>query len=122
MLCTLEFNSTAAASISLSQAPGQNIRTFAAACSGSCEDSSRVQLQGKNNFLRKAGDYRWNRYGHGQLSRAPFAKPPALGSLRQTFIPLTPNTDIHASRRLDEFWKARLNAHVALNDYLALAA
>lgn len=29
---------------------------------------------------------------------------------------------IHASRRLDEFWKARLNAHVARNDYLALAA
>ncbi len=29
---------------------------------------------------------------------------------------------IHASRRLDEFWKARLNAHAARNDSLALAA
>jgi hypothetical protein len=29
---------------------------------------------------------------------------------------------IHASRRLDEFWQARLNAHAARNDSLALAA
>ncbi len=29
---------------------------------------------------------------------------------------------IHASRRLDQFWKERLNAHVARNDCLALAA
>lgn len=29
---------------------------------------------------------------------------------------------IHASRRLDQFWKERLNAHVARNDPLALAA
>jgi len=29
---------------------------------------------------------------------------------------------IRASRRLDDFWKARLNAHVASNDCLALAA
>src|SRR5437879_11201138 len=29
---------------------------------------------------------------------------------------------IHASRRLDEFWKERLNAHAARNDCLALAA
>jgi hypothetical protein len=29
---------------------------------------------------------------------------------------------IHASRRLDEFWKERLNAHAARNDSLALAA
>jgi hypothetical protein len=29
---------------------------------------------------------------------------------------------IHASRRLDEFWKARLNAHAARNDCLPLAA
>lgn len=29
---------------------------------------------------------------------------------------------IHASRRLDEFWKARLNAHAAHNDCLPLAA
>jgi hypothetical protein len=28
---------------------------------------------------------------------------------------------IHASRRLDEFWKARLNTHAARNDCLALA-
>ena len=29
---------------------------------------------------------------------------------------------IHASRRLDQFWKERLNAHAATNDCLALAA
>jgi hypothetical protein len=29
---------------------------------------------------------------------------------------------IHASRRLDQFWKERLNAHAARNDSLALAA
>jgi hypothetical protein len=29
---------------------------------------------------------------------------------------------IHASRRLDEFWKARLNTHAARNDCLSLAA
>jgi len=29
---------------------------------------------------------------------------------------------LHASRRLDEFWKERLNAHAARNDSLALAA
>lgn len=29
---------------------------------------------------------------------------------------------IHASRRLDDFWKERLNAHAARNDCLALAA
>jgi hypothetical protein len=29
---------------------------------------------------------------------------------------------IHASRRLDQFWKHRLNIHVARNDSLALAA
>jgi hypothetical protein len=29
---------------------------------------------------------------------------------------------IHASRRLDEFWKQRLNAHAARNDCLALSA
>jgi hypothetical protein len=29
---------------------------------------------------------------------------------------------IHSSRRLDEFWKARLNEHAARNDCLALAA
>jgi hypothetical protein len=29
---------------------------------------------------------------------------------------------IHASRRLDDFWKARLNLHAARNDGLALAA
>ena len=29
---------------------------------------------------------------------------------------------IHASRRLDDFWKMRLNAHAARNDCLALAA
>ncbi len=29
---------------------------------------------------------------------------------------------IHSSRRLDEFWKERLNAHAARNDCLALAA
>jgi hypothetical protein len=29
---------------------------------------------------------------------------------------------IHSSRRLDEFWKARLNAHAARNDCLPLAA
>lgn len=29
---------------------------------------------------------------------------------------------IHASRRLDQFWKERLNAHAARNDCLALAA
>jgi hypothetical protein len=29
---------------------------------------------------------------------------------------------ISASRRLDEFWKDRLNAHAARNDCLALAA
>lgn len=29
---------------------------------------------------------------------------------------------LHASRRLDSFWKARLNAHAARNDSLALAA
>jgi len=29
---------------------------------------------------------------------------------------------IHASRRLDEFWKERLNSHAARNDTLALAA
>jgi hypothetical protein len=29
---------------------------------------------------------------------------------------------IHASRRLDEFWKERLNSHAARNDCLALAA
>jgi len=28
---------------------------------------------------------------------------------------------IHSSRRLDQFWKARLNAHLARNDGLALA-
>ncbi len=28
---------------------------------------------------------------------------------------------IHASRRLDQFWKERLNAHAALNDCLALS-
>ncbi len=29
---------------------------------------------------------------------------------------------LHTSHRLDEFWKARLNAHAARNDYLPLAA
>jgi hypothetical protein len=29
---------------------------------------------------------------------------------------------VHSSRRLDEFWKQRLNAHAARNDCLALAA
>jgi hypothetical protein len=29
---------------------------------------------------------------------------------------------ISASRRLSDFWKTRLNAHVARNDCLALAA
>ena len=29
---------------------------------------------------------------------------------------------IHSSRRLDEFWKARLNTHAARNDCLPLAA
>src|SRR6187399_3003529 len=29
---------------------------------------------------------------------------------------------IHASRRLDQFWKERLNAHAARNDCLSLAA
>ena len=29
---------------------------------------------------------------------------------------------VHASRRLDEFWKERLNAHAARNDCLALSA
>jgi urease accessory protein UreF len=29
---------------------------------------------------------------------------------------------IHSSRRLDEFWKARLNQHAACNDALPLAA
>jgi hypothetical protein len=29
---------------------------------------------------------------------------------------------IHSSRRLDEFWKERLNAHAARNDCLALTA
>ena len=29
---------------------------------------------------------------------------------------------IHSSRRLDEFWKERLNAHAVRNDYLKLAA
>ena len=29
---------------------------------------------------------------------------------------------IHSSRRLDEFWKDRLNAHAAYNDALPLAA
>ena len=29
---------------------------------------------------------------------------------------------IHTSRRLDEFWKERLNSHAARNDTLALAA
>jgi hypothetical protein len=29
---------------------------------------------------------------------------------------------LHASRRLDEFWKARLNSHAARNDGLSLAA
>ena len=29
---------------------------------------------------------------------------------------------LHASRRLDEFWKHRLNTHAARNDSLSLAA
>ncbi len=29
---------------------------------------------------------------------------------------------IHSSRRLDEFWKRRLNTHAARNDGLPLAA
>jgi hypothetical protein len=29
---------------------------------------------------------------------------------------------IHACRRLDEFWKERLNTHAARNDCLVLAA
>jgi hypothetical protein len=29
---------------------------------------------------------------------------------------------IHASRRLDSFWKSRLNQHAARNDSLPLAA
>jgi hypothetical protein len=29
---------------------------------------------------------------------------------------------IHASRRLDQFWKERLNNHVARNDSLPIAA